>query len=157
VEQDRTVDAVSHVTLTEYFRLAMIVALRASSPPGPGSNSTIGFCTVHDPTNAQDLNRLRPPAIGLAHELVHALHNAAGDQPGDEFGAFTTTLTELLAVGLGPFQAEAVSENTLRAAWPPPGVALVLLDNRPAPRRSVYEPPVAPETPETMRDQYHTI
>jgi len=150
LDTDATV--VQGVTLVKYFRLAVIALLRANSPAGAGCNSIVQLNPRIDHADPQDLNAARPPAIGLAHELVHALHNALGDQPGDQFGHFTTTLTELLAVGLGPFAGVPISENAVRAAWPTLGAAaLGALDNRAAGQRTIYELPVLPDTPVTMR------
>lgn len=81
----------------------------------------------------------RPPAIGLAHELCHAYHNVRGDQPGRDFNDATTTLFELISVGLGPWANIAVSENAIRAQWPPHGFANDDLNLRQVPRRTIYE------------------
>lgn len=57
----------------------------------------------------------RPPHIGLAHELVHALHNQRGDQAGFDTNTPTGVLYEYLCVGLGAFAGAPISENTVRA------------------------------------------
>lgn len=63
----------------------------------------------------------RPPYIGLGHELIHALHNMRGEQPGADNAGTTTVLYEYLCVGLGPFANFPNTENALRAGA---GVAL---------------------------------
>ncbi len=71
-------------------------------------------------SNLTSAGTARPPYIGLGHELIHALHNMRGEQPGVENG-LTTPLYEYLCVGLGAFAAFPNTENALRAGA---GVAL---------------------------------
>ena len=108
---------IDEVMLVKYFRLAMIVALYNFSPPGKGSPSKVAFRTFINNNDRRDLNRLRPPEIGLAHELIHAFHNAYGSQPGKEIYDFSTVLAELLCVGLGPFSNQPITENLIRQSW----------------------------------------
>jgi hypothetical protein len=51
----------------------------------------------------------RPNFIGLAHELIHAMHNLHGDASAN------TQTEEHRTVGIGLFAGEAISENTIRA------------------------------------------
>lgn len=51
----------------------------------------------------------RPNFIGLAHEMVHALHNLLGTALND------TTQEEHWTVGIGNFVGTAICENTIRA------------------------------------------
>jgi hypothetical protein len=92
---------------------AVILALYSTSKAGPGCGSMVNYTlgTVN-PLNAE-----RPPAIGLAHELVHAYYNLQGVQPGYEVENPTTVLFEYRCVGLGPWETEPVSENAIRNAW----------------------------------------
>ena len=56
----------------------------------------------------------RRPFIGLAHELIHALHYTTGtrlrggDEPGNE---------EFQTVGLGQYEGSAITERKIRAAF----------------------------------------
>ena len=81
-----------------------------------GANRSIGGHT-RARWNASNLTSAgipRPPYIGLGHELIHALHNMRGEQPGVENGT-TTALYEYLCVGLGSFAGLPNTENALRA------------------------------------------
>ena len=51
----------------------------------------------------------RPPYIGLAHEMVHCLHNLLGEAHQD------TPTEESRTVGIGRFSGEAICENVIRA------------------------------------------
>jgi hypothetical protein len=96
------------------LRLATVVALEAHSTAGPGSGSRVGL--TFNPGN--ELNRERPPGIGLAHELVHAYYSSRGEQPGHEGPQdATTVLFEFKCVGLGPWDGAAISENGIRNQW----------------------------------------
>jgi hypothetical protein len=82
------------------------VALRedlAISGAGSWSVCYWNACTYDTPLGK------RPAFIGLAHELIHCMHNVEGvKKPGyDEEERFT--------VGIGPYVAEIISENTIRA------------------------------------------
>jgi hypothetical protein len=92
--------------------------LRRYLTPGPGSDSTVSFNhakTFHcvgDPAMHQ-----RPPAIGLAHELIHALHNSTGMnlslvKKNEE------NIEELITTGIAPYNFEDLSDNKIRTGWP---------------------------------------
>ena len=97
--------------------------------PGIGSDSRV----LYDPdvvsTGFEDWGP-RPPAIGLAHELVHATHNARGERdpsPIDNDGKMEDDGThsqamkeEVRTIGIPPFDKEPYSENTFRSEWDPP-------------------------------------
>lgn len=148
------------VPLLNFVRNAVIVLLYANSPASPGSGNNIDF-DVRDwsqnnfgEDQTQNTMADRPPAIGLAHELIHAYHNGRGDQPGVEFGGYSTTLFELLCVGMGPWAGYAVTENAIRNAWPPVGVwpaAGDPLNNRAVAQRTIYVPPGPGQQPAQMR------
>ena len=59
----------------------------------------------------------RPPAIGLAHELIHALHAATGV---DMWWVVKNNhrLEEVITTGMAPYQYEEISDNKMRAQWP---------------------------------------
>lgn len=97
----------------DHALVATLAALRAVSPSGSGSESSIGW----NPYASNPLNLVRPPAIGLAHELVHAYYNGLGEQLGYDFGHPSTVLFEFLCVGLGPWDEELLSENGIRRNW----------------------------------------
>jgi hypothetical protein len=91
--------------------------------PAPTSNGTASGSTVYwNPTLYADL---RDPAIALAHELCHALHNSQGqnlsaypynytDKNGNQK---TDNMEETWAIGLVPFDSETLCENALRKDW----------------------------------------
>jgi hypothetical protein len=91
----------------------IIVALYQYATPGNGCPSNVNYSLG----SANPMNEERPPAIGLAHELVHAYYNGRGEQPGWEVDHPTTVLFEYRCVGLGPWNGAAVSENALRAGF----------------------------------------
>jgi hypothetical protein len=74
-----------------------------------------GHSRVHWDAANQSAVAPRPPYIGLAHELVHALRDQRGEQPGFDTNTPTGVLYEYLCVGLGPFAGEPITENTVRA------------------------------------------
>jgi hypothetical protein len=129
------------VRLVYYFRLAVIIRLYAASGAGAGSGSAIYFNVRRDTADPLDLNSTRPPAIGLAHELIHAMHNAYGTQPGLQINEYSTMLAELLCVGLGPFNTAAISENAIRNQWAAIAAQTDATNNIAAPRRTIYDDP----------------
>jgi Effector protein len=132
---------VNSVRLVRYLRLAVIIRLYSVSPAGAGSGSAIYFNIRRDTADPLDLNTTRPPAIGLAHELIHAMHNAYGTQPGLQINDYSTVLAELLAVGLGPFNTAPISENAIRAQWAAIAGNTDATNNMAAPRRTIYDDP----------------
>ena len=92
--------------------------LRNFLSPGTGSGSDVNFNAtktfhcVDDPAMHQ-----RPPAIGLAHELIHALHNARGVRFVIDNGA-GENLEEIITTGFPPYNFEEFSDNKLRSQWP---------------------------------------
>jgi hypothetical protein len=152
---------IQNVRLLNFVRNAVIILLYANSPAGAGSGNWISF-DIRDWANnnigedpTQNTMADRPPAIGLAHELIHGYHNTRGDEPGRDFGDYSTTIFELLCVGMGPWNAYAVTENAIRGAWPPAGVwppAGDPLNNRAVAQRTVYVAPGPGQQPLNMRD-----
>lgn len=151
------------VNILNVVRNAVIVTLYPDSALNAGGNTMIEFDVKDYADNTlgvPDINAERPPAIGLAHELVHAYHVSQGQQPGRDFGHYSTTLTELICVGLGPWSENAVSENAVRAHWPPENVPETDHLNRPdyeIEPRDPYELPPESETAADMRAKYGTI
>jgi hypothetical protein len=92
--------------------------LRNYLTPGTGSASKVWF--NHEKTfSCKDDPAMhkRPPAIGLAHELIHALHNSTGMnmalvKKGDE------KIEEVITTGMAPYHYEELSDNKLRSQWP---------------------------------------
>jgi hypothetical protein len=112
-EESTLVDGIS---LTQYKMNAIIATLYPYTDPSTGSSSFINFCIVDESSRPAD----RPPAVGLAHELIHAYYSAKGTQIGFQADDCSTTLYELLATGLEPFQSGTTypySDNRLRAEW----------------------------------------
>jgi hypothetical protein len=92
---------------------SVILALYNHDTNGSGAKSMVNYSLG----NANPLNAERPPAIGLAHELVHAYYNMRGEQPGFEVENFSTVFFEYRCVGLGPWNNDAVCENKIREEW----------------------------------------
>jgi len=153
--------AVQGVLPFSFLKLAVIATLYGQSAAGAGGAATVMFDVkdyAHNHLGVPDENAARPPAIGLAHELTHAHHVTHGRQPGLDFGSWSTTLTELLCVGLGPFAAAPVCENVFRAAWPPAIVPPAdVLNDRVVGQRDPYEPVPMGQTPADLRNQYGAI
>lgn len=147
------------VLVRDFFLLALIITLYKNTPPNAGVASNILMNIMDENDNNLASHDFRPPAIGLSHELMHAMHYAEGNSPGADFGHFTTTAAELLFAGIGPFAGQAVSENAVRGQWGTiPGGVIDASNFWAAPvLRNIYEPPVLPETPATMRTLMHCI
>jgi hypothetical protein len=92
--------------------------LRNYITPGSGGDSKVGFHAtatfhcVHDPAMHQ-----RPPAIGLAHELIHALHNSQGRNLA-LVAKNNENIEELITTGVPPYNFEDLSDNKMRTQWP---------------------------------------
>lgn len=98
---------------------------------GNGSDSTVKYNP--DKTKISDDKwGTRPPAIGLAHELIHAKHAAEGSvdtnkvendskpDPADPKKTAKELDEEVRAVGLPPHEDEDMTENKIRSEWDPP-------------------------------------
>lgn len=92
--------------------------LRNYLTPGSGSGSKVAFnhaktfhC-VDDPAM-----HLRPPAIGLAHELIHALHNSSGVNM-KLVAKNGENIEEIITTGMPPYNFEGLSDNKMRTQWP---------------------------------------
>ncbi len=84
--------------------------------PGPGANVVIEYNTsVWNPYGDVEVWMTRPPAIGLAHEMVHAWTGMSGIRAVGETGGVRRR--ELQATGLGEFANAVLSENRFRAAF----------------------------------------
>jgi Effector protein len=81
----------------------------ASQDTIAGENGTGSVATVYFSNAKRVLGSglAAPPFIGLAHELVHALHSLQGTKAKAE--------EEMKTVGLGKYVNEAICENTIRA------------------------------------------
>ncbi|MCL6502737.1 MAG: type III secretion system effector protein [Pirellulales bacterium] len=103
--------------------------LRDHLDPGPGSDVEVRICPSLRRHCSQDpAMRNRPPAIGLAHELIHALHAVTGtsmklastDGRYRESGEPVQKLEEVITTGLPPYNFEPFSDNKFRALWHTP-------------------------------------
>lgn len=142
----RTSDMASQgVKVREFFLLALVLLLGEHAPAGAGCGSSISFDTHLAGINVPLAPGYRPPVVGLAHEMMHSMHYAAGTATG-AYGGWSGTAAELLFSGIQPYQNEPVSENTVRAALAPP-VA----------RRTVYSPPRPNMTVAQARAQFGVI
>lgn len=90
---------------------------RADGTPGPGANVNISYNTVQwNPYGGTENWQTRPPAIGLAHEMVHAWTGVYGTRALGN-SADGDRRRELQATGLGEFSGAVLSENGFRAAF----------------------------------------
>lgn len=89
---------------------------------GSGTGSTITY-NPYDSPQYPDLKpplQCRPPAIGLGHELIHALHNAEGENltyypdDTDPETIKPSNHEEARTIGRGAYRGEFPSENSLR-------------------------------------------
>ncbi|MEQ1830439.1 MAG: M91 family zinc metallopeptidase [Pirellula sp.] len=92
--------------------------LRNYLTPGSGLSPTVNFNPLGEMHCADDpaMNK-RPPAIGLAHELIHALHTMTGVNQGDNKTG-NAKLEEIITTGFPPYNFEEFSDNKLRSQWP---------------------------------------
>jgi type VI secretion system secreted protein VgrG len=97
--------------------------------PGEGTDSTVKF-NPDNPSIGSEPWETRPPAIGLAHELVHAEQASNGThKPGEDVndGAVnpktgdpaTVEKDELEAAGIPPYDTYPYNENKIRSEWDP--------------------------------------
>jgi uncharacterized Zn-binding protein involved in type VI secretion len=99
--------------------------------PGKGTNATIDY----DPdtqTIGPDPWGTRPPAIGLAHEMVHAdqanhgtmtpgtTNNDNKPDPANPGGIAQEKTREVEAAGIPPNDNREFNENKIRSEWDPP-------------------------------------
>jgi len=59
----------------------------------------------------------RPAAIGLAHELIHALHNSRGVNM-KLVAKNGENIEEIITTGMPPYNFEELSDNKMRTQWP---------------------------------------
>lgn len=78
--------------------------------PGEGQSAAISW----DPTDPGPPYAPRPAYVGLAHELIHALHIVHGLQVYDTNQADGLAINEATVVGLGIFKDEPFTENAIR-------------------------------------------
>ncbi|MCA8990822.1 MAG: PAAR domain-containing protein [Planctomycetaceae bacterium] len=110
----------------------------ADGTAGSGSDSTVDYnpdrTTLRDPGEASTADNAwkdRPPAVGLAHELVHVYQAANGEwdsatadndglvDPADPSKKAQETIDELQAAGIPPHDTYPYTENKIRDQWSP--------------------------------------
>jgi len=77
---------------------------RTSAENGNGSAAVVRFSNTVRALNSGLKN---PPFVGLAHELIHALHSLKGENKGG-------SEEEQRTVGLGKYSTEKLCENAIR-------------------------------------------
>ncbi|GBC93872.1 hypothetical protein HRbin15_02374 [bacterium HR15] len=86
---------------------------------GKGSGSVVGYNPRFEP-KYPDGRPCRPPVVGLAHELIHAMHNANGENlrrfidMSDPDMPQGSNHEEARTIGRGAYENEFPSENSLR-------------------------------------------
>ncbi|MBO0720408.1 MAG: hypothetical protein J2P41_06285 [Blastocatellia bacterium] len=85
---------------------------------GKGSDTTIRYSPDLSKIGSTEAWQRQPPAIWLAHELIHADDAAYGRMDPE----FTDGLRnyERQAIGLPPYEQKEFTENKIRAAWVEP-------------------------------------
>jgi hypothetical protein len=84
--------------------------------PGPGSNVTVKYNGGEwNPYGGDETWMTRPPAIGLAHELVHAWTGVYGTRALGKTDGIKRR--ELQATGLQEFHVHRFTENRFRSAF----------------------------------------
>jgi hypothetical protein len=103
---------------------------QADGQAGAGTSSKIGYNPTKEYISDDEWGK-RPPAIGLAHELIHAEQAAYGrmctgkaDNDGRMDGGepakpLKADIRELEAVGIPPQDGYQFSENKIRKEWDP--------------------------------------
>lgn len=150
---------VEGINVREFFLLALNIILYPNVPAGAGTGAGIKFNVRNEEDNVLGSPGFRPPAVGLAHELMHAMHYGRGTSPGFDINHYTTTAAELLFAGIAPFAGEPITENAIRGQWgniPANALDASNVWGAPAPR-AVYEPPGAQQTPALLRAGMHCI
>ena len=91
--------------------------LRNFLTPGRGGASVIQFNPADaKPCDEDPAMKNRPPAVALAHEMIHAWHNATG-RSMRLAKAGPHKLEEVITTGLPPYNFEQYSDNKFRALW----------------------------------------
>lgn len=99
----------------EDAKLTLATALFAGSTPAAGLHTIVRWNRQSTSyTNTAGVTIAKIVYISMGHELIHALHNMRGDQPGSEFGTYSRVLYEFYCVGLGPWAGANLTENHLR-------------------------------------------
>jgi type VI secretion system secreted protein VgrG len=98
--------------------------------PGKGTDSIVSYNPDRKKIGNQKWEK-RPPAIGLAHELIHADQAAHGTMslgeadndskkdPSDPTKFAKANLREIEAVGIPPNDKRDFTENKIRSEWDP--------------------------------------
>ena len=106
-------------------------ALSKDGDWGNGSASTVKYNPDQKTINSSKWGT-RPPAIELAHELIHAKHASEGSvdtkkvdndskpDPADPKKTAKESDEEVRAVGISPYEDDDITENKIRSEWDPP-------------------------------------
>ncbi|MGH9667181.1 MAG: hypothetical protein ACRD9L_22385 [Bryobacteraceae bacterium] len=90
--------------------------LRPWLTPGLGANATIWFDPDDwKPCAIDPAMKNRHPALGLVHEIIHALHSCRGTDMRVRIG--NENLEEVITTGLPPYQFEEFSDNRFRTQF----------------------------------------
>ena len=96
----------------------LVRILKPWCEPGKGAASKVFFNPDKEWSCDQDQTvTMRPPAIGLAHELCHAWRNSVGLRCFDDRQACSLDDDEVMTTGMPPYLNEEISENLFRSQW----------------------------------------
>ncbi len=103
----------SHTIADDLVRI-----LRPWCEPGAGTPCDVKFNPDGEYACELDIEgTTRPPAIGLAHELVHAWRNVEGLRLFEDATRAGVDDDEVMTTGFPPYENESISENMFRAQW----------------------------------------
>ena len=114
----------------EKAEITIVPTLKGNSCSLNGGKSIVNFNPIKENINSEPWGN-RPPAIGLAHELIHSHQSATNSISKDlvdndnkmDFADPTKVLktkkVEVEAVGVHPFDTGEFTENKIRAEWDP--------------------------------------
>jgi Effector protein len=91
---------------------------RAIRGNGAGSDTTIKYSPDLSSIGSNEAWQRQPPAIWLAHELIHADDAAYGRMDPEYIDGIRNY--ERQAIGLPPYDQKQFTENKMRAAWSEP-------------------------------------
>jgi hypothetical protein len=96
----------------------LVRILKPWCEPGAGAASKVFFNPDKLWSCDQDQEgTVRPPAIGLAHELCHAWRNSVGMRFFDDRQMSSLDDDEVMTTGFPPYLNEKFSENLFRSQW----------------------------------------
>lgn len=96
----------------------LVRILRHWLTPGLGTPCKVKFNPYSEYACELDKSGTRrPPAIGLAHELIHAWRNVRGLRLFEDATRAGVDDDEVMTTGFPPYESELLTENLFRSQW----------------------------------------